>query len=515
MAEEGKPVDEPAGQGSKSPDTGGETAEPKQPADTGTKPESESGAETIPSPQAAQTAENAQTQQKPGRRRAKYSHHTLFDIPIQGLTEAVARAAATAAEEEEEPEYQPGIARDALGLVSRVTYPDYSTREFLYSAGNVSEMVLRDRDGQMTSKWLRNGDAYTEHRLDGSEAPESPGRVWRGTITVDHGSGDVVFRPKHSPMTITEQALDGVAYSENTRDGWAVYRSRDGRVARVDYPGGGFRLFDYDPQGLSKVSEADGLTYTRQIDGSWLKFDSNTNSSELCPERFTVNERGDMIFVGPGYQVAQRPDGTRIGCETDERGRLLVMVVSHPGEGEYQFGYDQEGQLRAIAWPDGTSDTRQGPARWRREPSGEDLDLDQQVDFDGNIIAVGRDGLVEVVRPDGSARSEYPNGTREEHDGSGLMVWKMTPAQRQIRLNADSGRYEYEIQEGETLSEICRDNLRANDGTARYEPSREEVTKEIQRVQRLNGFNESTNLQAGMVITLYEPAMAAAAPDQT
>src|SRR5262249_41145368 len=351
--------------GDKTPDAGGETAQEQRPADSGNK-----AGERNP-PEAAQTAENAQAPPKFGRRRAKYSHHTLFDIPIQGLTEAVEKAAPAAAEEEEEPEYQPGVDRDALGMVSRVTYPDYSTREFLYSAGDVSEMVLRDRDGRLTARWLKNGDAYSEHRLDGSQSQESPGRAWRGQITVDHGSGDVLFRRKHSPMTITERAADGVAYSENTRDGWAVSRSRDGSVARVDYPGGGFRVFDYDPKGLSKITEP-GITYSRQIDGSWLKFDSSTNSSELCQERFAVNERGDMIFVGPGYQVAQRPDGTRIGCETDGRGRLLVMVVSHPDEGEYQFGYDEEGRLRAIGWPDGTADTRQGPARWRREPAGDD-----------------------------------------------------------------------------------------------------------------------------------------------
>src|SRR4029453_7384871 len=360
MAEEGKPADNPEGRGDKAADESSEGGKTTQTAEGSTPAEGSQSGTGSTSPESAQPAEGSQTPQKPGRRRAKYSHHTLFDIPIQGLTEAVTRAASAAAEEEGEPEYQPGVARDAQDVVSRVTYPDYSTREFLYRAGTVSEMALRDRDGKITAKWFKNGDSYSEHRLDGAQAAESPGRLWQGAITVDHKSGDVVFQPKHSPMTITERAADGVAYSENTRGGWAVARSRDGLVTRVDYPGGGFRVFDYDPKGLSKITEGDGLTYTRQIDGSWLKFDSSNNSSELCQERFAVNERGDLIFVGPGYQVAQRPDGTRIGCETDARGRLLVMVVSHPDEGEYQFGYDEEGRLRAIAWPDGTADTRQG-----------------------------------------------------------------------------------------------------------------------------------------------------------
>jgi YD repeat-containing protein len=508
MAEEAKPADNLAGRGDKAADESGDGKSMQ--AAEGSAPEAEGSRQ----PESGQPAESAQA--KPGRRRAKYSHHTLFDIPIQGLTDAAAKAASAAAEEEEdEPEYQPGVARDALGVVSRVTYPDYSTREFLYSAGAVSEMVLRGRDGKITAKWFKIGDSYSEHRLEGGAATDSPGRIWRGSITVDNQSGDVLFQPKHSPMAITERAVDGVAYSENIRDGWAVSRSRDGRVGRVDYPGGGFRLFDYDPKGLAKITEGDGITYTQQIDGSWLKFDSRTNSSEICQERFVVNERGDLILVGPGYQVVERPDGTRIGCEADARGRLLVMVVSHPDEGEYQFGYDAEGRLGAIAWPDGTADARQGPARWRREPAGEDLDLDQQVDFDGNIIAISRDGVVEIVRPDGSARSEYPNGTREEHDRSGIMAWKMTPGQREIRFNAEAERYEYEIQEGETLSEICRDNLRANDGSARYEPTRDQVAKEIQRVQKLNGFSESSELQAGMKVALYEQAMARPSPDQS
>ncbi len=461
---------------------------------------------------------DSQQATKPGRRRSKYSHHTLFDIPIGGLSEAVAKAvaaaAATAAGEEEEPEFQPGVERDALGVVARVTYPDYSTREFVHNAGEVSEMVLRDRDGKATARWSRREDGFTEHKLDGKGEAESAGRLWRGQITVDNTTGDITFRPAHSSLVITERAEDGMAVSENKKDQWAVSRGRDGRVSRVDYPGGGFRVFDYDGKGLAKITEGDEVTYTRQIDGSWLKLDTSTNSSELCQERFLVNERGDTVFVGPGYQVSQRPDGTRIGCEVDRQGRLLVKVVSHPIEGEYQFGYDDDGRLRAVAWPDGSADTRLGPNRWRREPPGEDLDLDQQVDLDGNLIAISTTGVVEVIRPDGSARIEYPNGTREEHDRGGMMAWKITPAQREIRLNTEAGRYEYETRDHEMLSEIARDHLRAIDGTAKYEPSRDEVTKEVQRLAKINQLQESSLLEKGTRLALYEQAVTVTSADQ-
>jgi len=465
--------------------------------------------------QQKKSVEQIKEEVKAARRRSQFSQNTLFDMPGQARSEAAVLAAAQAGHEPPEaleslPQAQPGqerpvpgVSHDDFGAVVRVTYPDYSGYEFTYSGGEVSDMVLKNRDGKVTATWHKSGDGYIERRIDTDAANAS--RTWRGEIEVDQSSGDVTFRPKFSHLTITESASAGTAVSTHTKRGWAVTRARDGKVIRVDYSPDSFRSFEYDSHGLNKMAEGEDFTYTRQIDGTWLKLDKRTNTSEFCRESFLVNERGDLIAQGAGYQVCHRPDGTRIGYEMHEGGRLLVKVVSHPEVGDYHFAYSPEAQLSTVVWPDGTTDTRLGPDRWCRQKP-EFLDLDQQVDADGNLLAVSKNGMVEVVRPDGSARIEFPNGTQEEHARGGMLIWKLTPARRIIRLNEAAGQYQYEVHDGDTVTDIARDFLRAADGSAKYEPSREEVAEEIHRLLEMNGLTESSTLAGGMSINVFAQA---------
>src|SRR5262249_51744765 len=156
----------------------------------------------------------------------------------------------------------------AFGAVTRVTYPDYSGYEFTYTGEEVTNMILKSRDGKVTATWHKSGDGYLERRTDAGAATAS--RTWRGEITVDQSSGDVTFRPKFSHLTITESATAGTAVSTHTKRGWAVTRARDGKVIRVDYSPDSFRIFQYDLQGLNKMDEGEDFSYTRQIDGTWL-----------------------------------------------------------------------------------------------------------------------------------------------------------------------------------------------------------------------------------------------------
>src|SRR4030095_402184 len=99
---------------------------------------------------------------KASRRRSQFSQQTLFDMPGQGRAEQVIAAAKSTDESLETleglPEVQPaedrpvpGITRDDSGVVVRVTYLDLSGYELTYTDGEVSDMVLRNRDGKRTA----------------------------------------------------------------------------------------------------------------------------------------------------------------------------------------------------------------------------------------------------------------------------------------------------------------------------------------------------------------------------
>lgn len=478
------------------------------------------------------------------RRRSKFSHHTLFDIPIQipreALEAAVEAAAAAgpggagappavgagfatvgiqeAGEAREsgaslaagamaDQQQRPGRTRveyDEAGRVAEVVYPDSSSREFIYEGMVVSEILHKDPQGQVIANWVKDNGNYLEHRPDQQGALTFSGRVWQGKISIDKKTGDVIYEQKGSNVRIIEHASNGLTIAAHMLDGWAVTRDRVGRVVKVEYADGLSRTFEYDAKGLKSVCESNGLVYARQEDGSWLKRDQNTRSTEQFPERITVNSRGEVLYEGPEYRVIVRPDGTRLGTEYDAQRRELIVLVSHPEQGEQQFGYDNEGRLVAIQWVDGSKDIRKGGSLWYRESSDETLELDQSLDIEGNVVARHKDGIVETLRPDGSMHIEYPNGTHEEHHRDGTLLWKRTPEQRVCRLDAEREAYTYEIRPDDTLESVARDRLRADNGTADYEPSQREIENEVERLIRLNILAKPVELRPGDTLVLYE-----------
>jgi YD repeat-containing protein len=469
-------------------------------------------------------------------RRSKFSHHTLFDIPIQipreALEAAVEAAAGTtaggassaivsrqeaAAAREARPSLAAGavvdqqqkpartrVEYDDAGRVAEVVYPDNSSREFTYQGMAVSEILHKDPQGQVIANWVRGDGDYLEHRPDPQGALAFSGRVWQGQISIDQNTGDVIYQQKGSNVRIIEHASSGLTIAAHMLDGWAVTRDRLGRVVKVEYADGLSRTFEYDAKGLQSVTESDGLVYARQEDGSWLKRDQNTRSTEQFPERITVNSRGEVLYEGPEYRVIVRPDGTRLGTEFDAQRRELIVLVSHPEQGEQQFGYDDQGRLVAIQWADGSKDIRKEGGLWYRESSDETLELDQALDIEGNVVARHNDGIVETLRPDGSVHIEYPNGTHEEHHRDGTLLWKRTPEQRVCRLDAEAATYTYEIRRDDTLESVARDRLRADNGTADYEPSQEEIESEVERLIRLNILAKPVELRPGDTLVLYE-----------
>lgn len=189
---------------------------------------------------------------------------------------------------------KPIVEKNRQGDVSKVTYPNGDTKEFEY-----------DGKHHLTKIKYKNGDYYEKDKNDNwnlhsKHATDSLGQAH---IRVEN-DGTMVFHSQDGSKVMITRA-DGKIGSMDVDP-------KTDQVQKVDYPGGDSRKFDYDQNGLSKVTEKNGNTWQKEADGSWSQYDPKGTATGSKMGSIDVDETGDMTTksVDGKKETIYLPNGT-------------------------------------------------------------------------------------------------------------------------------------------------------------------------------------------------------------
>ncbi len=287
---------------------------------------------------------------------------------------------------------QVSLDRNARNQVSRVEYPDGTSKTFEYGPDN---QLSRSTD-QNGWSWRKENDGW---QLYNSTNERTETRL-EGDIKVDQ-QGNFIF--EHTDHTKEISRPDG-SYRREYANGGNFERNAQNQVTSIQAADGSTKQLEYGQDGrLMRETHQDGSSWRRDNDG-WHLYDSSGRRGEALQGDIEVNAQGQYIFKHTnGMRETSGADGSYIRHEPNGD----VSRVTYPDGTNKQFTYGPGGRLDAY--------TDQSGSTWRREAgawnlynnqqppqrTGEPLQGDIEVDRQGTFTFVHRDGTRESTGADG------------------------------------------------------------------------------------------------------------------
>ncbi len=226
---------------------------------------------------------------------------------------------------------------DGHGLVSHVTYPDESTREFEYDdEGELTNFSSTDANRTFFDSYRLKGKAWTQVQ-NGKET----GRTLKGKPEVLQSSAEFAYQDTENGVVIVHRP-----------DGSRMILSDSLVVQEVRNAAGIVRSFSYDSSGRL-VAFADNTGVWTSKDGS--KWVDERGSAQVG--QAWVSDDGIFTWKDSSGEIDYYTDGFRLIRSKgsmmlyDSRSRL-VQLVTMKGE-IYKFGYDDHSLISSVTRPDG------------------------------------------------------------------------------------------------------------------------------------------------------------------
>lgn len=429
-----------------------------------------------------------------------------------------------------------GFTRDGQGRITQITHPDGRTRSYAYDTagdlvattdyegyttryrydgnhnliqiidarGNVPGTLVYDGTGRVVGVIDANGNEVTLVHDEANNREIVTDRLGRTTITTYDGRGNVT--------AVTNPLLETTRYQYDANDRLIAVTDPLSNTSRFGYDSNGNVLtytnalneswtYSYNAHG-QRLTETDPLSRTTHF-----AYDSSGNPTSVTYpsgrlERFSYGAGGRMealTFASGGVlDLNYAPDGQMNGY-IDPLGRASTLIMNPDGnllaeefvfEGQtvrYEYEYDNNGALKSMTYPNGTSSTMVVDAggipvaatNTRGDSQRMTHDIQNQVstltDVDGTLTTVARDLEGEMVgmeiggepivtrtldalsRPtwmamaDGSVVTATYDAagrmTKTGHTGTGVMRYEYDAAGRVVRTIAPDGGvtdYEYD-----------------------------------------------------------------------
>jgi RHS repeat-associated protein len=269
-------------------------------------------------------------------------------VSPRGNVEGAEAAKFTTKVERDEQE-RPITVTDPLGHATKHKYDGNGNLEALTDANSHTTTYTYDADNEQTKVKAPNGSTTeTEYDGEGHVSAQIDGNKHKTTYTRNLlGQVKEVEDPlKHK----TTKEYDLAGNLEKLTD--AAKRTT---------------TYKYDPANqLTEVSYSDGKTHSVKseydADGDRIKMEDATGTSKYTYDqldRLTESEDGHKDLVKYEYDLANQqtkityPNGKSVSRSYDTAGRL--EKVTDWSEHVSKFAYDPDSNLKAIAWPSGTS----------------------------------------------------------------------------------------------------------------------------------------------------------------
>lgn len=373
---------------------------------------------------------------------------------------------------------------DSLGKARYEQKPDgsYSSNEYAEGgellssrsrdhAGNVLE---KDGQGHLTKCTFANGqwrrfDRDAEGKVksivesNGSTWSSADGKTYRNSKTGESITGTLETGPDgsytwrradNSEVTVrageqTTSIKDGRGRlrETTTAEGARVAYDEQGRVTETTDPAGKKRVFSYGANGLNQIQETDGSIWTANADRTaWTKL----GTTQAVPGERSVSNDGTYVVKEPnGITRSHLPSGGAITRDTQGRIAATTDIQGKIRE----FTYTEQGQLKSVKRPDGTTISTTDGREWVDSKTGEKFTASIDLGTDGSLVQhhgglsekITRDrldGSVETREKGKPASFEYlgKDGSRLVKDEQGRLtqILNANGYTRQFTYNSDN-----------------------------------------------------------------------------
>ncbi len=409
----------------------------------------------------------------------------------------------------------------AGGRVSKIEYPNHSSREFKYdNSGQLSEVISTGAKGEY-AHWKKENGTWTDYDKEGKQKLDEEGKPITDTA-------ERTVKPDGSYLVQDKETGEKYLYSTN---GSAVYKDKDDRVTQVNHPDGTSEVYGYDEKGrvatVDKYDSQGKYTDGLKRDGDSDRFFHVDENDKVIQENGKDKVAEGVITVdGDGNArtedkekntaVTVAPDGTTVTeylpthsskVEFPDHSSIIkdgqgnIMQTKSADGTTRDFGYDQSGQLEDVLEPDGSQwlKTKDG---WKHYTKG-------QVDGEAKAITVGENGTVEITKTDGSKVEEKPDDKTPASVQSGaekgtdhIEQW----GNRAFQVKPD-GHAEYQVKggNGDCLWRIARDVLmHKHSADQGYRPTNKEILEEVHKLANYpeNKISNPDRIYPGQVIKI-------------
>ncbi|HEY9869439.1 MAG TPA: LysM domain-containing protein [Candidatus Obscuribacterales bacterium] len=441
--------------------------------------------------------------------------HAVRDTARSGDRTAEPKAKPEELKKEEFPDGHV-VKRRADGRIAEVAYPPgadgkVKTRSFRYDdKGELSE--VRESDG---SRWTRQPDGKFQVRL-----PDGTKGAAFDKVSLDD-KGNFVYEFKDLQLKFTHNA-DGTSMTEDGKAGTAV--KFDSKSRAVETTGKiGTRKFEYnDKNELTAITHPDGTKYVKNGPDSWKEFGKDgKETGKTWKGKVEPDMIGGYYYqeAGKSERIHEWPDGTKFvekdGASVELGPDRKVKSVTHPNGQSSEFKYGADGNLTEVKVPDGTVYKTTDGKTWTNSKTGESFQAKVEVVQPDGWYKIERNGKKTTMWTDGSISQEdlatrkysllLQNGTtRIFNDGQTATPARViTPQGRQVVFAADGSESSYEVRGGDTLGEIARDLLIANNTLDQnYKPTDKEVDEAIDLLVKTNSIANRNRIERGQKLTI-------------
>ncbi len=325
---------------------------------------------------------------------------------------------------------EPVITRDASGRVNEVVHGD-SHHKYTYGQdGSLTSVDIKDgmqARRQADGTWLIKNDPQTrsgEYVFDGElRAMKADGSVWK------EGNG-----------LLQVYKTDGGS-QVHLADGTIVVRNAEGRVTGTEFQNAIHKSeYGYGADGKLTSISNDGMTATKQADGSWLvkgdpkahgqdyTFNGDFEVSSLDGALWKSSDGYLETFQVDGSSSVHFKDGASIQKNADGK---VVSTGYRNGTQRAEFGYSKTGELTTVTQKNGFSAEKQSDGSWLITGDTSANNGGRPYKFEGDIevMSLGSiwktpsdHGFQEVFEADGSKLITLSDGTHIKSDSSGRVT---------------------------------------------------------------------------------------------
>ena len=445
---------------------------------------------------------------------------------------------------------EPQVERVENGLISRVAYPDRTSRQFAYSADGSIEK-LTDKDG---SVWKLEAGKWVQFGADGSPS----GQTFEGKIVVDQ-AGTYCYEDPADGSRVYERP-DGSKLVED-QSGLRMEADAAEKLTLIQYADGTCRRFQYDAEGrLNRLIDKDSSTWKTSDGLRWFQYgvdglktgdvwfgkitvdssgayakENGANKERVIEEPYgatiTESSDGNKLIQNPdGTVLIEKPDGSRFyttadgthisetptgykalkpyGAEIEVDENRRITKITYPDRTVRIFKYEAAGSLIEISDRDGSVWKQGTGGGWLQhilsgEATGQTRAGTMMVDDHGNCIYHDSENAVSWIdQPDGLRVTEAADGARFETSADGRSATYVAASSRRFAV-ITSGFLRYETQEGDSLKEIAFDAVRYRHFfEVGYTPTDEEVATERRRLSRITSIQDVRGVPPGKIILI-------------